>query len=55
MGEVMFAASFLEWFAEESRRQYGDTIPSSAPSKRMITIRQPTGVAAFITPVRSHN
>ncbi|XP_050718624.1 succinate-semialdehyde dehydrogenase, mitochondrial-like [Eriocheir sinensis] len=49
-GEVGFAASFFEWFAEESRRQYGETIPSPVSSKRMITIRQPVGVAALITP-----
>lgn len=49
-GEVGFAASFFEWFAEESRRQYGETIPSAVPSKRMITVRQPVGVAALITP-----
>lgn len=49
---MLFAASFLEWFAEEGRRQYGETIPSSDPSKRMITVRQPVGVAAMITPVR---
>ncbi|KAK3862575.1 hypothetical protein Pcinc_031572 [Petrolisthes cinctipes] len=50
MGEVGFAASFFEWFAEEARRQYGETIPSAVPTKRMITIRQPVGVAALITP-----
>ncbi|XP_069162631.1 succinate-semialdehyde dehydrogenase, mitochondrial [Procambarus clarkii] len=49
-GEVGFSASFFEWFAEEARRQYGETIPSSVPSKRMVTIRQPVGVAALITP-----
>ncbi|KAK8746640.1 hypothetical protein OTU49_017117 [Cherax quadricarinatus] len=49
-GEVMFAASFFEWFAEETRRQYGETIPSAAATKRMITVRQPVGVAAVITP-----
>ncbi|XP_042877564.1 succinate-semialdehyde dehydrogenase, mitochondrial-like [Penaeus japonicus] len=50
MGEVGFAASFFEWFAEEGRRQYGETVPSPAASKRMITVRQPVGVAALITP-----
>lgn len=49
-GEINYATSFLEWFAEEARRQYGDTIPSSVPSKRMITMKQPIGVAAIITP-----
>jgi len=51
MGEVGFAASFLQWFAEEARRAYGDTIPSAAADKRMVTIRQAAGVAAMITPV----
>jgi succinate-semialdehyde dehydrogenase / glutarate-semialdehyde dehydrogenase len=49
-GEVMFAASFLEWFAEEGRRIYGETIPASAPNKRLMVIRQPVGVVAAITP-----
>lgn len=51
LGEVGFAASFFEWFAEEARRQYGETIPTPTSSKRLITIRQPVGVAALITPV----
>ncbi|XP_068206146.1 succinate-semialdehyde dehydrogenase, mitochondrial-like [Palaemon carinicauda] len=50
LGEVGFAASFFEWFAEEGKRQYGETVPSPVPSKRFITIRQPAGVAALITP-----
>ncbi|KAL7648601.1 UNVERIFIED_CONTAM: hypothetical protein RMT77_000507 [Armadillidium vulgare] len=50
LGEVGFSASFFEWFAEESKRQYGETVPSSVPSKRYVTIRQPAGVAALITP-----
>jgi len=50
MGEVAYAASFLEWLAEESRRTYGMTIPSNAQSKRFVTIQQPIGVAAMITP-----
>ncbi|KAK7079918.1 Succinate-semialdehyde dehydrogenase, mitochondrial, partial [Halocaridina rubra] len=50
MGEVGFAASFFEWFAEEGRRMYGETIPGIAASKRFITIRQPVGVAALISP-----
>lgn len=49
-GEVGFAASFFDWFAEEARRSYGDTIPSPSPSKRMLTVRQPVGVTALITP-----
>ncbi|MGG1573214.1 NAD-dependent succinate-semialdehyde dehydrogenase [Fictibacillus sp. NRS-1165] len=49
-GEVFFAASYLEWFAEEGRRIYGETIPASAPDKRLAVIRQPIGVVAAITP-----
>ncbi|MCQ6264636.1 NAD-dependent succinate-semialdehyde dehydrogenase [Fictibacillus sp. WQ 8-8] len=49
-GEVFFAASYLEWFAEEGRRIYGETIPASAPDKRLMVIRQPIGVVAAITP-----
>ena len=51
VGEVGFAASFFQWFSEEARRAYGDTIPSTAAHKRMMTIRQPVGVAGLITPV----
>ncbi|XP_039270969.2 succinate-semialdehyde dehydrogenase, mitochondrial-like [Styela clava] len=50
IGEVMFAANFVEWYAEEGKRTYGITIPSPHPSKRMMTIKQPIGVAAMITP-----
>jgi succinate-semialdehyde dehydrogenase/glutarate-semialdehyde dehydrogenase len=49
-GEVGFAASFLEWFAEEGRRIYGEMIPASVPNKRLMVIRQPVGVVAAITP-----
>ncbi len=49
-GEVAYAASFLEWFAEEGKRIYGDTIPSSQPDKRIVVTRQPIGVVAAITP-----
>ena len=49
-GEVMYGASFVEWFAEEGRRTYGETIPSPVPDKRLITIKQPIGVVAAITP-----
>ena len=48
--EVIFAASYLEWFAEEGRRIYGETIPASASNKRLMVIRQPIGVVAAITP-----
>ncbi|MDT0684252.1 NAD-dependent succinate-semialdehyde dehydrogenase [Roseicyclus sp. F158] len=50
MGEIAYGASFIEWFAEEGRRIYGETIPGHAPDKRITVIRQPIGVAAAITP-----
>jgi succinate-semialdehyde dehydrogenase/glutarate-semialdehyde dehydrogenase len=49
-GEILYAASFIEWFAEEGRRIYGDVIPSHAPDKRIIVLKQPIGVVAAITP-----
>ncbi len=49
-GEVAYGASFIEFFAEEARRIYGETIPSPWPNARMIVIRQPVGVVAAITP-----
>lgn len=49
-GEVLYGASFLEWFAEEGKRIYGDTIPSTAPDLRYVVIKQPVGVTAAITP-----
>ena len=49
-GEVAYAASFVEWFAEEAKRTYGDFIPSPAADKRLLAIRQPVGVCAAITP-----
>jgi succinate-semialdehyde dehydrogenase/glutarate-semialdehyde dehydrogenase len=49
-GEILYGASFIEWFAEEARRIYGDVIPSHAPDKRIIVIKQPIGVVAAITP-----
>ncbi|TBO33950.1 NAD-dependent succinate-semialdehyde dehydrogenase [Aquabacterium lacunae] len=49
-GEVAYGASFIEWFAEESRRIYGETVPSTDPSKRFLVIKQPIGVCAAITP-----
>ncbi|HEX6914430.1 MAG TPA: NAD-dependent succinate-semialdehyde dehydrogenase [Chitinophagaceae bacterium] len=48
--EIAYGASFIEWFAEECRRSYGETIPSPVKGKRMLTIRQPVGVVAAITP-----
>ena len=49
-GEIAYAASFIEWFAEEGKRVYGDIIPSQAPDRRLIVIKQPVGVCAAITP-----
>ncbi|KUL82236.1 hypothetical protein ZTR_09289 [Talaromyces verruculosus] len=49
-GEVMYAASFFEWFSEEAPRIYGDTIPSTVPGNRIITLREPVGVCGLITP-----
>jgi succinate-semialdehyde dehydrogenase/glutarate-semialdehyde dehydrogenase len=49
-GEVGYGASFLEWFAEEARRIYGETIPSNDAGKRFLVIKQPIGVCAAITP-----
>ena len=48
--EVRYGAAFLEWFAEEGKRAYGESIPSPSTDKRLITIRQPVGVVAAITP-----
>ena len=49
-GEIAYAASFVEWFAEEGRRAYGETIPSHATDKRLFTLKRPVGVVAAITP-----
>ncbi len=49
-GEVTFGASFIEWFAEEGRRVYGDTIPQHQPDKRLLVVKEPIGVVAAITP-----
>jgi succinate-semialdehyde dehydrogenase/glutarate-semialdehyde dehydrogenase len=49
-GEVEYAASFIEWFAEEGRRIYGDTIPQHQGDKRNLVLKQPVGVSAAITP-----
>jgi len=49
-GEVVYAASFIEWFAEEARRMYGDIIPGHQADKRILVLRQPIGVVAAITP-----
>jgi succinate-semialdehyde dehydrogenase/glutarate-semialdehyde dehydrogenase len=49
-GEVAYAASFFEWFAEEAKRSYGDVIPSPKPDSKIIVTREPVGVVAAITP-----
>lgn len=49
-GEVLYGASYIEWFAEEAKRIYGDTIPGHQRDKRIIVIKQPVGVVAAITP-----
>ena len=49
-GEVVYGASFIDWFAEEARRVYGETIPTTDNNKRYLVIKQPTGVCAAITP-----
>lgn len=50
MGEVMYGASFIEWYAEEGKRVYGETIPQHGIDKRIVVIKQPIGVVAAITP-----
>ncbi len=50
MGEIAYGASFVEWFADEARRAYGDVIPGHAQDKRIIVLKQPVGVVAAITP-----
>ncbi|ENK2308941.1 NAD-dependent succinate-semialdehyde dehydrogenase [Vibrio alginolyticus] len=49
-GEVLYGSSFIEWFAEEAKRTYGETIPAPSADKRLVTIKQPIGVACAITP-----
>jgi succinate-semialdehyde dehydrogenase/glutarate-semialdehyde dehydrogenase len=49
-GEIMYGASFIEWFAEEAKRVYGETIPGHLPDKRITVLKQPVGVVASITP-----
>ena len=49
-GEIVYAASFIEWFAEEAKRTYGDVIPQHQADKRLVVIKQPIGVCGLITP-----
>ena len=48
--EIAYAASFYEWFGEEAKRVYGDTIPGHARDRRIVVLKQPVGVTAGITP-----
>ncbi|RXZ42049.1 NAD-dependent succinate-semialdehyde dehydrogenase [Crenobacter cavernae] len=50
LGEIRYAASFVEWFSEEAKRLYGDVIPSPSADKRLVVVREPIGVCAAITP-----
>jgi succinate-semialdehyde dehydrogenase/glutarate-semialdehyde dehydrogenase len=49
-GEILYGAAFIEWFAEEAKRVYGDTIPGPAGNRRIVVIKQPVGVVGAITP-----
>src|SRR3546814_15859977 len=49
-GEIAYAASFLEWFAEEGKRLYGETIPSHRADARIVVTKEPVGIVAAITP-----
>ena len=49
-GEIVYAASFIDWFAEEAKRIYGDTIPQNAKGRRILVLKEPIGVFAAITP-----
>ncbi|XP_067857566.1 succinate-semialdehyde dehydrogenase, mitochondrial [Heptranchias perlo] len=48
--EILYAASFVEWFSEEARRVYGDVVPASSPNRRILILKQPIGVVSIITP-----
>ncbi len=50
MGEIVYAASFLEWFSEEAKRTYGETIPTYNQDRRVMVVKEPVGVSACITP-----
>lgn len=49
-GEIAYGAAYIEWFAEEAKRAYGDTIPAPSKDKRIVVIKQPVGVVASVTP-----
>ena len=52
-GEINYGASFVEWFAEEGKRTYGDIIPSPFADRKIVVLKQPVGVCTLITPVRT--
>ena len=52
--EVKYGASFLEWFAEEGRRIYGDIISPPTNDRRLLVVKQPVGVVVLVTPVSAH-
>ncbi|KAI9471206.1 hypothetical protein LPJ79_001600 [Coemansia sp. RSA 1821] len=54
-GEVLYGASFIEWFSEEAKRAYGDVVPSPVANSRMVVMKQPVGVAGIITPYNFPN
>ena len=54
-GEIVYGASFIEWFAEEGKRIYGETVPGHQPDKRITVIRQPIGIVGAITPANFPN
>ncbi|KAJ2872503.1 hypothetical protein H4R27_006654, partial [Coemansia aciculifera] len=54
-GEVMYGASYIEWFSEEAKRGYGDIVPSPIPGSRALVMKQPVGVVAIITPYNFPN
>ena len=49
-GEILYASSFFEWFAEEAKRMYGETIPTHMPDRRLLVVKEGVGVTAAITP-----
>jgi succinate-semialdehyde dehydrogenase/glutarate-semialdehyde dehydrogenase len=49
-GEILFGAAFIEWYAEEGKRVYGETLPTNVPNRRLMVLKQPIGVCAAITP-----
>ncbi len=54
-GEIVYGSSFLQWFAEEAKRVYGDVIPPNVPGRRIVVVRQPVGVCGLITPFNFPN